>query len=63
MIGWSPLVMEVVCYFSFARRLYDMNNNMMDGCYCAMSSPSLYHATTPSLDSIITYRSPPDMGG
>uniref|UniRef100_A0A0E0Q7P9 Uncharacterized protein n=1 Tax=Oryza rufipogon TaxID=4529 RepID=A0A0E0Q7P9_ORYRU len=26
-IGWSPPVMEVVCYFSFSRRLYDMNEN------------------------------------
>uniref|UniRef100_A0A0E0KBD5 Uncharacterized protein n=1 Tax=Oryza punctata TaxID=4537 RepID=A0A0E0KBD5_ORYPU len=27
-IGWSQPVMEVVCYFSFARRLYDMNENV-----------------------------------
>uniref|UniRef100_A0A0D3GQJ4 Uncharacterized protein n=1 Tax=Oryza barthii TaxID=65489 RepID=A0A0D3GQJ4_9ORYZ len=27
-IGWSPPVMEVVCYFSFARHLYDMNENV-----------------------------------
>uniref|UniRef100_A0A0E0LZA6 Uncharacterized protein n=1 Tax=Oryza punctata TaxID=4537 RepID=A0A0E0LZA6_ORYPU len=26
-IGWSPPVTEVVCYLSFARRLYDMNEN------------------------------------
>uniref|UniRef100_A0A0D3F4S0 Uncharacterized protein n=1 Tax=Oryza barthii TaxID=65489 RepID=A0A0D3F4S0_9ORYZ len=58
-IGWSPLVMKVVCYFSFACRLYDMNENMMDGCYCATSSPTLYHAATPFYDSIVDYRSPP----
>uniref|UniRef100_A0A0E0MLR2 CMP/dCMP-type deaminase domain-containing protein n=2 Tax=Oryza punctata TaxID=4537 RepID=A0A0E0MLR2_ORYPU len=27
-IGWSPPVMEVVCCFSFAHRLYDMNENV-----------------------------------
>uniref|UniRef100_A0A0E0KZP1 Uncharacterized protein n=1 Tax=Oryza punctata TaxID=4537 RepID=A0A0E0KZP1_ORYPU len=26
-IGWSQLVMKVVYYFSFARRLYNMNEN------------------------------------
>uniref|UniRef100_A0A0E0DQT4 Uncharacterized protein n=1 Tax=Oryza meridionalis TaxID=40149 RepID=A0A0E0DQT4_9ORYZ len=51
--------MEVYCYFSFARRLYDMNENMMDGCYCATSNPSLYHAATPFHDSIVDYHSPP----
>uniref|UniRef100_A0A0E0CK18 Uncharacterized protein n=1 Tax=Oryza meridionalis TaxID=40149 RepID=A0A0E0CK18_9ORYZ len=51
--------MKVVCYFSFACRLYDMNENMMDGCYCATSSPTLYHAATPFHDSIVDYRSPP----
>uniref|UniRef100_A0A0E0MBT9 Uncharacterized protein n=1 Tax=Oryza punctata TaxID=4537 RepID=A0A0E0MBT9_ORYPU len=32
---------------------------MMDGYYCATSSSSLYHTTTPFHDSIIHYRSPP----
>uniref|UniRef100_A0A0E0HMR7 Uncharacterized protein n=1 Tax=Oryza nivara TaxID=4536 RepID=A0A0E0HMR7_ORYNI len=59
-IGWSPPVMEIVCYFSFARRLYDMNENMMDVCYCATSSPSLYHAATSFHYSIVSYHSPPD---
>uniref|UniRef100_A0A0D3GE99 Uncharacterized protein n=1 Tax=Oryza barthii TaxID=65489 RepID=A0A0D3GE99_9ORYZ len=58
-IGWSPPVMEIVCYFSFARRLYDMNENMMDVCYCATSSPSLYHAATSFHYSIVSYHSPP----
>uniref|UniRef100_A0A0E0I6W7 Uncharacterized protein n=1 Tax=Oryza nivara TaxID=4536 RepID=A0A0E0I6W7_ORYNI len=40
--------MKVVCYFCFARRLYDMNENvfaffcacyLMDGCYCAIMVP------------------------
>uniref|UniRef100_A0A0E0GY89 Uncharacterized protein n=1 Tax=Oryza nivara TaxID=4536 RepID=A0A0E0GY89_ORYNI len=39
-IGWSPPVMEVVCYFSFTRHIYDMNENVFvffsclldDGC-------------------------------
>uniref|UniRef100_A0A0E0PWZ7 Uncharacterized protein n=1 Tax=Oryza rufipogon TaxID=4529 RepID=A0A0E0PWZ7_ORYRU len=29
-IGWSPLVMEIVCYFSFAHHLYYMNENMWE---------------------------------
>uniref|UniRef100_A0A0D9ZI58 Uncharacterized protein n=1 Tax=Oryza glumipatula TaxID=40148 RepID=A0A0D9ZI58_9ORYZ len=57
-IGWSPPVMEVVCYFSFTRHLYDMNENMMDVCYCTTLSPSLYHAATPFHDSIVDYRLP-----
>uniref|UniRef100_A0A0D3FTI1 Uncharacterized protein n=1 Tax=Oryza barthii TaxID=65489 RepID=A0A0D3FTI1_9ORYZ len=57
-IGWSPPVMEVVCYFSFTRHIYDMNENMMDVCYCTTLSPSLYHAATPFHDSIVDYRLP-----
>uniref|UniRef100_A0A0E0DYY4 Uncharacterized protein n=1 Tax=Oryza meridionalis TaxID=40149 RepID=A0A0E0DYY4_9ORYZ len=59
-IGWSLLVMEIVCYFSFARRLYDMNEKMMDVCYYATLSPSLYHAATSFHYSIVSYHSPPD---
>uniref|UniRef100_A0A0E0PYT6 Uncharacterized protein n=1 Tax=Oryza rufipogon TaxID=4529 RepID=A0A0E0PYT6_ORYRU len=33
----------------------DMNENMMDGCYCATSSSSLYHTATSFHDSIVDY--------
>uniref|UniRef100_A0A0E0DAV2 Uncharacterized protein n=1 Tax=Oryza meridionalis TaxID=40149 RepID=A0A0E0DAV2_9ORYZ len=35
-IGWSPLVMKVVCYFCFARRLYDMNENVFAFFLCLL---------------------------
>uniref|UniRef100_A0A0E0P5F1 Uncharacterized protein n=1 Tax=Oryza rufipogon TaxID=4529 RepID=A0A0E0P5F1_ORYRU len=39
----------------------DMNENMMDGCYCATSSSSLYHTATSFHNSIVDYCSPPGM--
>uniref|UniRef100_A0A0E0JZV0 Uncharacterized protein n=1 Tax=Oryza punctata TaxID=4537 RepID=A0A0E0JZV0_ORYPU len=35
-IGWSQPVMEVVCYFSFVRRLYDMNENIFAFFLCLL---------------------------
>uniref|UniRef100_A0A0E0FLK6 Uncharacterized protein n=1 Tax=Oryza nivara TaxID=4536 RepID=A0A0E0FLK6_ORYNI len=40
-IGWSPLGMEVVCYFSFTRRLYDMNKNVFVFFSCLLDDGGL----------------------
>uniref|UniRef100_A0A0D3HBI4 Uncharacterized protein n=1 Tax=Oryza barthii TaxID=65489 RepID=A0A0D3HBI4_9ORYZ len=51
--------MEVVAIFLLLVISIDMNENMMNGCYCATSSSSLDHTATSFYDSIINYCSPP----
>uniref|UniRef100_A0A0E0Q4L0 Uncharacterized protein n=1 Tax=Oryza rufipogon TaxID=4529 RepID=A0A0E0Q4L0_ORYRU len=59
-IGWSQPMMEVVCYFSFARRLYDMNENDNGWLLlCNVELISIPHRYISFRDSITDCRSLP----